>query len=136
MPETFAALTAETITIDGFTYTIARDTDLTKYVVSEYLIAGNPAHKHCGGTPVLRSFTMFADGSGCGGVVEVFGRVVRVQYACGNIQAEDLPPTRRRDTTPRWKIEGAVKLAREAFSERFNAVVPEGWREKHEVLYA
>jgi hypothetical protein len=132
--DTFAPLTSETVTIDGFTYTIASETDATKYVVSEYLIAGNPSHRHLGKTPALRSFTMFVDGSGCSASIEVLGRVVVVDYMRGEFRARDLPP--KRDRVPRWKIDSAIKLARAAFIERFNATAPEGWCELHASLYA
>jgi hypothetical protein len=132
--DSFAPMTSDTVTIDGFTYTIARETDATRYVVSEYLIAGNPSHRHRGSTPALRSFTMFVDGSGCSASIEVYGRVIVCDYKRGEFQANDLPP--KRDYTPRWKIEGAIKLARAAFIERFNATAPDGWRELHATLYA
>jgi hypothetical protein len=134
MADSFAPLTSETVVIDGFTYQIARETDVTRYVVSEYLIAGNTAHRHRGKTPAMRSFTMFVDGSGCVAIVQVLDRIVRCEYKRGTFIAEDCPP--KRDRAARWKIDGAVKLARAAFIERFNATAPEGWTETHAALYA
>lgn len=128
----------DAITIDGLTYTRAGDTfgDLpaSAYVVCEYLTIGRPNHVHKGPTPVMRSFTMFADGSGCSALVNVYGRVVRCDYRQGEFRAEDCPP--KRDRAKRWQIDGAVKLAREAFIARFELAEPRGWREMHAALYA
>ena len=129
---------AKTQTIDGFTYTITGDAfgalPASAYVVCEYLTAGCPSHVHKGPTPVLRSFLMFSDGSGCVATVNVYGRIMSCEYRSGEFRVSYHPP--KRDKTPKWKIQGSIDAARAAFIARFNEVVPDGWRESHAALYA
>ena len=126
-----------TVTVDGFTYAVTPPDPSERhwYLIAEYLTCGNPAHRHNGPTGALRRFVVFADASGCNGVVEVDGLVVSCDLWLGEIKTRYVP--KKRDNTPTWKIKRALEKARLIFGERVAAAaLTDEWHARNKALYA
>ena len=126
-----------TVTVDGFTYNVTPPIldEQRWYLIAEYLTCGNPSHRHNGPTGVLRRFVVFADASGCNGVVEVDGLVVSCDLRFREVHARYVP--KKRDNTPTWKIRRAMEKARKIFANRVAAAgLTDEWHARYEALYS